>query len=439
VSGPKVVRIVTREELLEVCNGHLARIDSALAEWIRVGQRNECVDDQAIIEARRRRDALAALIASDRFMDLQKQAPAEEAFLRNDLQARLSKVAAERAEARMRERRESEAAATLLRTLRNGGKPIDPELERRLAEGDPGALAEGFVLLADRAVASSASLDLARKFRDERPASSFTDWLSRQPDVDSDPAVAKLEVRIAELEMLVSDGTAAGWRSRLNEAATAERHRRGLLLDGLEVETGRVLTDLRRRESIRSDLGSLLSELNAGGAGSEELEQGIDSLDAATLSARVLKARDLLGAHRAALAAAARRDAVLKQLSALGYEITEGMETTWAQEGRLVVRNATRPDYGVEVTAVSGNERMQMRAVAFDVAGRGPDTSRDRDAEVIWCGDLSTLQQRLAAVGGGLTIEKALPVGATALKRIALEQDRYSAIQGRTPGTRSIT
>ena len=51
-------------------------------------------------------------------MDLQKQAPIEEAFLRDDVQVRLAKVAAEQAAARSRDRREREAAASLLRTLR---------------------------------------------------------------------------------------------------------------------------------------------------------------------------------------------------------------------------------------------------------------------------------------------------------------------------------
>ena len=33
MSGPKVVRIVTREEILALCEGQLARVDAALADW----------------------------------------------------------------------------------------------------------------------------------------------------------------------------------------------------------------------------------------------------------------------------------------------------------------------------------------------------------------------------------------------------------------------
>src|SRR3546814_19023442 len=87
-------------------------------------------------------------------------------------------------------------------------------------------------------------------------------------------------------------------------------------------------------------------------------------------------------AHRDAGAVQSRRAAVLEGLSGLGYEVTEGMSTTWAADGRLVVRSAARPDYGVEL---SGVDRFQMRPVAFNRNGRGPDPSRARDAETIWC------------------------------------------------------
>ena len=140
-----------------------------------------------------------------------------------------------------------------------------------------------------------------------------------------------------------------------------------------------------------------------------------------------MEARAALDAHRARRAAAARRAAVLEGLAGLGYEVTEGMSTTFAQDGRLVLRSAARPDYGVEVSAAAGSERMQMRTVAFEAGGRGPDPVRDRDAETIWCGDVSTLQERLTAIGGDLKIEKALPVGATPLKRVTIARAETTA------------
>jgi len=53
---------------------------------------------------------------------------------------------------------------------------------------------------------------------------------------------------------------------------------------------------------------------------------------------------------RIAVAVASRRNAVLEGLAALGYEVREGMETAWASNGNVMLRNAHRPDYGVKLS-----------------------------------------------------------------------------------------
>lgn len=425
MSGPKVVRIVTREEIIEICHGMLARVDAALAEWTRIGQRNDCIDDEALVAGKRRRDALAAQIAADRFMNLQKQAPIEEAFLRDDIQVRLAKVAAEQAAARSRGRREREAAASLLRTLQSRGDPLDPDLKRGLEQGDAAAVANGFKMLAQRSASPTASRKLAGRLRGDEAPASFIDWLAARPATDADPAVTRIETRIAELRPYVDEATSTAWGARLDQALDAEPARRGLLLDGLDVATGRELTGARARAAAAMDLELVAAELAAAGLDVKTLTTGREALDATAIASRIGEGRAALDAHRQARASAARRAAILEGLTGLGYEVTEGMRTTWARDGRLVVRSASRPDYGVEVSAAG--ERMQMRPVAFDAGGVGPDPSRDRDAETIWCGDVSVLQESLGDAGSGLVIEKALPIGATPLKRIAVTEGEAAA------------
>jgi hypothetical protein len=150
------------------------------------------------------------------------------------------------------------------------------------------------------------------------------------------------------------------------------------------------------------------------------------------------EAEALLARRRQELAAHARRRAVLEGLASMGYEVNEGMETTWVDQGRMVLRNVGRPGYGVEVGSPDA-PRVQMKPVAFDAGGVGPDPSRDRDAETLWCGDVAAIQARLARDGGELAIERSLPVGATPLKRIAVEggEDPGAAWEG--PVVRSRT
>ncbi len=438
MSGPKVVRIVTREEVLEICRGHMARVDAALAEWTRVGLRNGSVDDEAVQTAGRRRDALAALIAADRFMDLQKQAATEESFLREDIQTRLAAASAAQARARSKERRERDAASTLLRTLRASGRPIDPELVAGLEGGDADALSRGFLTMAQGEAPSAATSEAAAALRGAEPRLTLAEWLATQPSPATNPAVERVAARMDELSVWADDATMSAWRARLAEAETAPTARRALLLDGLEIETGRALTARRSRQSALDELQATLAELRVASIATTMEDADLTMLDEAAIIARTEEARSALEAHRASRAAEARRAAVLQGLAGLGYEVAEGMSTTWVSEGRLALRSATRPDYGVEV---SGGEsgRMQMRAVAFEAGGVGPDPSRDRDAETIWCGDVTGLEDRLAQIGGGLVIERALPVGATPLKRIAIDTPQVTANAASVPSMKQRT
>lgn len=418
MSGPKVVRIVTREELIDICEGHLARVDAALAEWTKVCARNDCLDEAALANAKSRRDRLASMIAADRFMDLQKEAPIEEGFLMRDIQDRLAGVAARQAEERSRERREGQAAASLLTSLDRAGISLDADLASGIKRCDPVALARGFERLADagRAVRDDG---LAIRLRGEEPRSSFADWLAAQPEVPADPAIERIQVRIDELAQHGATALVAGWSSRLAEAGRENGARRGLLLDGLEVETGRMLTEVRRRAALAMDLRLVVAELASAGAAITEFDGAPDAATA-ELQAMSEAARTALTLHRSAKAAEARRAAVLEGLVGLGYEVTEGMSTSWVEDGRLVLRSAARPDYGVEITSPAGAVQMQMRPVAFEATGRGPNPSRDRDAETIWCGDVSRLDKHLEGLGGDFVIERSLPIGATPLRRISV-------------------
>lgn len=435
MSGPKVVRIVTREENEAICRGMLARIDAALEEWAETGRRNDCVDASTIEAARRRRDALAALAAQGQFAEMQSQAPAEESFLRSDMRFRLEKAAAAKAAARTHARRRGEAAATLVRAAAAAGVVLSEEVTRGLECGDEAALSEGFRALAAGRPASGRTSALAGQLRVGGEAASFADWLAAQPAAPDDPDIARIEARLEELRALGRPGATEPLLKRLDEARDAAAPRRGLLLDGLEVETGRVLAEARKAADLRSSLRVLLAEMAQAGLPVASFTISEDVVAIQEVQARLGAAEAALARHRAEEAASARRAAVMKGLAGLGYEIREGMTTTFAESGRLVVADAARPGYGVEVHGAVDGRQYQMRPVAFVAPGQPADTSRDKDAETIWCGHVSELSRTLAAGGGGMEIVRALPIGSTPLKRLPsahqVAVDEAEATKGR--------
>ncbi|MGE4060386.1 MAG: hypothetical protein AB7E69_16105 [Sphingomonadales bacterium] len=445
MSGPKVVRIVTREEILALCEGQLARVDAALAEWIRIGKRKDCINETEIAAAKDRRDALAALIAADRFLDLQKQAPIEEAFLRRDLQERLVKVAAEEAAARSRSRREKEAGRNLLNALAHAGVSVNTDDTAQIAAGNAAALAAGFALLGARGdTQNQVNREQAVLLGAGQQRQTFDAWLVKAGGIADDPTITRIETRIVELETIGLVEPLTDWQQRLEEAASTEGARRGLLLDALEVETGRALSEARRRVKQIGTLHGLIAEAEAARLDVGAWSADIQKLDIEAVAQRIKTIQAALDAHRATAAAADRRAAVLEALAGLGYEVREEMSASWVENGQLVLSNPSRPGYGMELTGGAGKatERIQMRAVAFGTGGLGPDPGRDRDAETIWCGDVTRLRERLAETGGEIAIERARRIGEVPLKRIAVEglqadvAREAPAPRGRTlPGT----
>lgn len=114
MSGPKVVKVITREELVAAGDSLLRRLDAALAEW-----KLECTavgvssaDQKA---SKDRRNALEQMFRADRFAEFGQAAVAEVHFLDADAGRRRERAAQARAQERARLHSGKELAKVLLR------------------------------------------------------------------------------------------------------------------------------------------------------------------------------------------------------------------------------------------------------------------------------------------------------------------------------------
>jgi hypothetical protein len=213
-----------------------------------------------------------------------------------------------------------------------------------------------------------------------------------------------------------------------------------LLIDSLVHDVQTTLKAARSRQDLLGQLAELDAELRQYSVAEVQLLSA--RIAAASVERDADVARELvaelsawLETQRRAAATVARREAMLKGLSELGYAVNEGLETLWAQDGKVVLRKAASPDYGVEVAGGQAG-KMQVRVVGYGVPGEARDSVRDRDMETIWCGDLGKLQASLADGGSDLVIEKALAVGATPVKVITGDA-RQISIDAKRPGFRT--
>jgi hypothetical protein len=458
MSGPKVVRIVTREELEAICRGYLQLVDDAVEELKRCARRHEVLDETLTTGLKQRRAALKQMFARERWSDLQKQAQQDVSFLKSELDRIRAQAVAAAEAARSKRRRTEEAARTLISAFEASGREPPRNLldvASTALSVDESALAGMQSVLNDalrqltptstQTGLSAAQRELAGRLGAGESGRSLTEWLASQP-AGSNERDARLEPLLAELEALDEAEAARPFLARATAiSAEPSSSRRALLTDSLVLDVAAHCKARREREATAAKLQELRSELIALGSPaardlgnriSEALES--DRLDGAEALFR--GARERLEAERRELAAAARRQAVLGGLAELGYEVRESMATAWSKNGRLVVRKPGSMDYGVELGAPADAAKMQVRLVGSDRPSSARDAHRDRDMETSWCTEFQQLRELLTERGTDVVMERALEPGAKHVKTVTFESsgaDEREEI-ARTPGLRTL-
>jgi hypothetical protein len=439
MSGPKVIRIVTRDEIIALCEGHLTRLNAAVEEWLKVGRRNDMLTETEIAATRARQAGLRRLLEQDRFMELQKAVPDEIRFLAADQETRLTHAAAEKAKARSVQRQTEAAAVAVLKALEQKGVSVPDDLRSSLQEAATGqsegtaAISKAFALLSAQktSAVSDHQRELAEKHRNADDRQTFSQWLETSSPAGDDEELTRLNLRVAELAVILGESATAEFETRLRRLFSDEPlPNRGLLVDSLELDLVQAVTQARERGALQLRLRMLadqLSALNLENSRQFSLSIAAQIDEPSDLLIKLEKeAQVVLEQAREEAAALSRRQAVLEGLAKLGYQVSENLETAWVQNGRVVIKRTSQPGYGVELSGKIDSGRVQMRTVAIRNVSSSVDSARDTDAETIFCSDVSTLQKSLGEAGAELVIERALPIGATPLKIVSDASDVQS-------------
>lgn len=436
MSGPKVVRIVTREEILAICEQHLARLDAAVEGWTESGKRTNGIDEADIAAVHKRRDELRALLDANAFLDLQKAVPEEIKFLEEDAQARLAAAIERAAAERTRKRRRCAAANAVISKLRTAGKDVPTELLPLLegiAAGNENnadtdrAFADAYAILASNSatgVAQERTSEIAARLAAGERSTSFTEWRAENLENDEDERLKRIDNFIVELSSLGGTNREIFEQRITAIGAEPSQARKRLLTDSLVADLADATRVTRENKYLLARLREQLAEV--GRLNSEAARALAANLKTAITASNMAQAKELIASATALvtsefnqLAAEARRKAILQGLSSLGYEVQEGMATAFTKGDAVVMRHTNTPGFGLEVNGSPEAGRLQMRVVAFAPQGVPRDRSRDRDVEVQWCGDLDKLREFLGSVGGDIAIERSAVAGAIPLKVIS--------------------
>jgi hypothetical protein len=452
MSGPKVVRIVTRQEIEAICRRHLAAVEAAAEDLRRTARRLGMFDDslERSLEDRHRR--LSNLFAANRVLDLQKQAPKEVVFLRAETDRLQERAAEAAAVARMRQRQLTDAVRSVVAALEGAGLAVPIALQNasrgRLVGGET-ALVEREIAAAARQLASlgqqapNPEIDaLAGRLKEGVPAQTVDEWLARRP-TPPDPAQVRLDRLLADISTLEVEAASVFERRVAEISGEQDASRRSLLTDSLMLDLSAHVTKLRAQEEFRRRLGQVVAVLSQStskesSALRDRVQGGWERPSEDVVGRLEAEAEALIASESQVLAAAERRRVILSGLSALGYEVGAQMETARIREGRVVVRRPGTSDYGIELGAPADAARMQVRLVGSDQPSAPRDAGRDADQETVWCSDFDRLRATLSASGSEIVLERALEAGVQPVKTVSMPAPVIEeAVRARAPIART--
>ncbi len=433
MSGPKVVRVVTKEELIGRCESAMARLSSACRDLSKAADRADALSSDLQATILRVQQDLKTEMNAGRVHGLQVRIESAEAFIRSEKE----RVFAE-AQRRLEQQREKQRLLVAgAKTLAAALEVSNPEMAEQLLRASEDQtltkqnkeealsrlISAAYSALSKRIQVESLRTDasLAQRLASGMTEESLSAWLAKNAVV---PAVdARLGKLLVQIELLGVE-PAAALKERAGEIEKeSDDARRALLTDSLIIDLAAVVRQEQRLGDVtaKADAAQIrLEQIRSAECQSAhaQLQLAMQRGQLDLIEAALELADKVLASEDAQLAAESRRAAVLDGLRTLGYRVDQTMVTAWSSKGRIVVAKPGVADYGVEIGATPDAQTMQVRLVGASVPSTPRSRDRDTKMETTWCSEFSKLQKLMASVGSEIQIKKAIGVGVEPVRSV---------------------
>lgn len=433
MSGPKIVRIVTDAELAEYQARKAAvfqNLRQAIDDW------KECLNDLGMLTNDKLKAVEARYQAHWQISVFERSMNRAEAEIRS-LRTNMHEAKIEyRALQRQRRRRLEQAARTIATELKRTGQEVPVALQN-VIETAANCLDEQFQSLQRTVneampallkganttkVVDEIQTEIAKALGSGLEPTQSTSNLLNQHGSKSEVKNGRLDKLLAEIELLPSTKDTQAFLGRAQKIETEQSYsQRNLLTDSLIFDLSTHCRQQREREQATAILNDIRSKLTAlPGSDVEallkEIHQALANPTLQEAEKLAVATNEFLDAACAKKYAEEKRKAILNGFAALGYDVKNGMGTAWAKNGRIVLSKKATPTVGIELASAESVDLLQMRAVAVLPKGQSRDPSQDKQIELIWCSELSTLRKQLQQAGLSSDIETALAAGSSPLK-----------------------
>ena len=440
MSGPKVVRVKTKQEVISICQGRLDTLRDAINEWQEYAKHHGDLTEDELKEKETRFSSIVQMFELEQFAEVQKHCTIELGYIQQDIHKIQERAIVKAEKVRSFRRRLQYSAETLIADFEATGHIIPSELKKisksaalvneselkSMESTLSKILTEHSINLANDHTRSQLQNELVMKLIDGETTQTLTEWKMENIEGTriSETRDHRLDKLLAEVEALEGKDNGQPFLERLNviENELSMNHS-ALLMDSLILDLIAHSNARKENEKAISRMREIRSELRQ--FSSTAAQELVDHLTIAINTANISNSKmlcqrgeEIIKEETQRMAGIARRKAILRGLAELGYEVKEDLSTAWVKDGRIVVQKPHDNTYGVELGAVADAERVQVQLVTFEFTDDPLKASRDRYKETIWCSEFSHLSALLEKSGTIIEIEKALPLGAKPLKYV---------------------
>ncbi|HAU1322405.1 TPA: hypothetical protein F8R96_15950 [Legionella pneumophila] len=436
MSGPKVVRVVTKQEVMAICRGRIDALQNTIDQWRKFAAKHHVLTAVEENSVKQKLSTILTMFENEQFNDVQKKCNDEISSLKMDITRIREEAIAKAVYERSIRRRLQYSAQTLIKSIETSNCEVPKELLNIVSsvitadETELSAIKSTLSRILnlhnlgsnETQILTPLQKELSKKLSEGEKLQTLADWkMHHSIDTKETEANQRLDKLLAEIEGLHNE---LATKDFLNRVALITKElsssRRSLLTDSLIFDLITYSNEQREKELAIESMREIHCELSRlDSPAAKNLEQmfknAMESDDISLIKILTERGIELIKKESKYLIGIARREAVLKGLSELGYEVKESMATAWVRNGRIIVKKPNEPDYGVELGAIEEAERMQIQLVSFQQSN---NPSQDIENETIWCSEFSRLRSLLEKAGTCLLIEKALPVGSKPLKQI---------------------
>lgn len=442
MSGPKVIRTITREELLELAFKQQAIVDHLLKIWQAEVSDTDVESKSRFSRFLADRSLIAAAANTGRPEEILRCANLLVDSINHDIDQMRDVQYAKLARLKTQTRSLQFMSETVLRRCRSLNIDIPADQLKLLQQSTTGGTVDNEAVSRiaaslmdkineqEKGEPSTELLNLTRSLMTDGGGPSATEELDRLGFEMRDPRIAIAEKQIAELSKLADSSVSQQLEQQLSALLESDANigsnQFSLRMDALGMEISARVKAVRALDHIRRELAVVVAGAEATQdsivceATFNAIASAIEYGDEVLARKGLAEAQELLEAQRQLRAGHATRNAILNGLSQLGYTVQEGMGTLWAEKKRLLIENPQKPGIAVEMAGNSDSGRVQARVVALQGVERGSAT--DREIESGWCSDVQRLREALWAIGCQIEIERALPVGTQPLKVVPSER-----------------